>query len=372
MGVGSFDALGFDPAPGDVARTGDVAATVRAVVDALSEVEGILAGERDGRWEGKSAAAFRDIVADELTPRVQRALSSFSEAADALQRWVGQLESFQRRAQRLEERARAARDDLQAAQLSLDALPQPRHVAEDQPDDAQHDRDRAQGRVDSAHGVLAGILDEATSLREEVEAAAGETSHRLDVSASSAPDEPGVFERIGEVLSNIGSWIVSAIANVFDWIMENVVPIIEAALPYIAFALAVAALFTTGGLGGILLVLAGAGIGIDTVQALRGEGSWGDVALGVASLAGGMALGRIAGRFMAMRDNAFQIRLNSPGVALPGRGVVPGSATAVIQFHPNMYNVGTMGWATTKFTDLYQSIPAPLKPQPPRKREKPR
>lgn len=250
MGVRSFDALGFDPAPGDAARTGDVAATVRAVIDALSEVEGILAGERDGRWEGKSAAAFRDIVADELTPRVQRALSSFSDAADALQRWVGQLESFQGRAQRLEERARAARDDLQAAQLSLVALPQPRHVAEDQPDDAQHDRDRAQGRVDSAHGVLAGILDEATSLRAEVEAAAGETAHRLDVSASSAPDEPGVFEQIGEALSDLGSWIASRFSYGFDWFMENVVPIIEAALPYIAFALAVAALFTTGGLGG--------------------------------------------------------------------------------------------------------------------------
>lgn len=299
---------------------------------------------------------------------MQRALSSFSEAADALLQWVGQLESFQGRAQRLEERARAARDDLQAAQLSLDALPQPRYVAEDQSDDAQRDRDRARGRVDSAHGVLAGILDEATSLREEVEAAAGDTSHRLDVSASSAPDEPGVFERMGEALSDFGSWI----SDKFDWFMENVVPIIEAALPYIAFALAVAALFTTGGLGGVLLVLAGAGIGIDTVQALRGEGSWGDVALGVAGLAGGMALGRIAGRFMAMRDNAFQIRLNSPGVVLPGRGVVPGSATAAIRFHPNMYNIGTMGWATTKFTDLYQGIPAPLKPQPPGERERPR
>lgn len=366
MGVRSFDALGFDPAPGDVARTGDAAATVRAVVDTLSEVEGILAGERDGRWEGKSAKAFRDSVADELTPRVQRALSSFSEAADALQRWVGQLESFQRRAQRLEERARKARDDLQAAQLSLDALPQPRHVTEGQSDDTQRDRDRAQGRVDSAHGVLAGILDEATSLGEEVEAAARETAHRLDVSASSAPDEPGLFERMGELLSGIGSFI----SDQFDWIMENVVPIIEEALPYIAFGLAVAALFTTGGLGGVLLVLAGAGIGIDTVQALRGEGSWGDVVLGVAGLAGGMALGRIAGRFMAMRDNAFQIRLNSPGVVLPGRGVVPSSATAVIRFHPNMYNVGTMGWATTKFTDLYQAIPAPLKQQVPREREK--
>ncbi len=70
-----------------------------------------------------------------------------------------------------------------------------------------------------------------------------------------------------------------------------------------------------------------------------------------------------------MRDNAFQVRLNSPSLALPGGGIVPGSAAAVIKFHPNMYNVGTMGWATTKFTDLYRQTPAPLQPQPPQERE---
>lgn len=49
---------------------------------------------------------------------------------------------------------------------------------------------------------------------------------------------------------------------------------------------------------------------------------------------------------------------------------MPGSATAVIQFNPNEYFFGAMGWVTTKFTGLYQSIPAPLKPQPPDERDK--
>jgi hypothetical protein len=165
-------------------------------------------------------------VANELTPRVRRALTSFSEAADALQRWVSRLESFQGRAQRLEERARETRDDLRAAQLSLDSLPPPRRVGEGQSDDAERDRHRVRNRVDRAHGVLAGILKEAESLH-EVEAAAGETAHRLDVSASSAPDEPGLFERIGTLLSDIGSWISdigSLISDKFDWIMKNIVP----------------------------------------------------------------------------------------------------------------------------------------------------
>lgn len=62
--------------------TADAAATVRGVVKALSEIEGVLAGERDGRWEGKAAEAFRNSVADELTPRVERALSSFVQRRD--------------------------------------------------------------------------------------------------------------------------------------------------------------------------------------------------------------------------------------------------------------------------------------------------
>lgn len=363
MAVRSFEALGFDPAPGDVALTGDAARTLRTAVDAMSEVEGILAGERDGEWVGKSAEAFRASVADELTPRVQQALSSFNEANNAVQQWMGQLESFQDRAWRLEQRARQAQDDARAAQASLDAVPDAGNLPQRQADEAQLDRGRAQGRVDNANGALEAILREATSLRDEAEAAAGHTAGRLDTSASSAPDEPGILDRIGNVLSDIGSWI----ADGFDWIMKNVVPIIEEALPYIVFALAVASVFVTGGLTGPLLILAGAGIGIDTLQALRGEGSWSDVALGVGGLAAGGALGKIAGKFIAMRGNAFQIRLNSPGLALPGGGVVPGSATASIKFNPGMHNVGSMGWAATKATDLTTQLPEPLRPQPPRR-----
>ena len=369
MAVRSLEALGFDPAPGDLALTGDAARTISAVVDAMSEVEGILAGDRDGQWVGKAAEAFRASVADELTPRVQQALSSFTEAASALRQWVGQLESFQGRAQRLEERAREARDDLRAAQASLDAVPHPQDVPADQAAGAQRDRGSAQSRVDSANGALAGILHEATSLRDEVETAAGDTARRL-ASSASAPDEPGILDRIGNALSDIGSFLSDAWSAISD-ILGEIVAFLDAALPYIIFALAVASLFVPG-LGPILFGLAITAIAIDTGQALSGEGSWGDVALGVAGLAAGGALGKIAGRFMAMRGNAFQIRLNSPGLALPGGGVVPGTATAAIRFRPDMYNVGSMGLASTKFTDLYRQTPAPLKPQAPDERERPR
>lgn len=361
MAVRSFEALGFDPAPGDVALTGDAARTLRTAVDAMSEVEGILAGERDGEWVGKSAEAFRASVADELTPRVQQALSSFSEATNAVQQWMGQLESFQDRAWRLEQQARQAQDDARAAQASLDAVPDAGNLPQRQADEAQLDRGRAQGRVDSANGALEAILREATSLRDEAEAAAGHTAGRLDTSASSAPDEPGILDRIGNALAD--AW--SAVSDVVVGLVKDLIEFLDEALPIIVFALAVVSLFVPG-LGPLLFGLAIAGIAIDTGQALAGEGSWGDVALGVAGLAAGGALGKIAGKFMAMRGNAFKIRLNSPGLALPGGGTVPGTATASIRFHPNRYNVGSMGWATTKATDLTRQLPTPLRPQPPR------
>lgn len=128
-----------------------------------------------------------------------------------------------------------------------------------------------------------------------------------------------------ELLSHLGSRIAdqigSAIVDAFDWFMKNVVPFIKAVLPAIAFALAVAALFTPG-LGPVLLVLAGVGIGIDTAQALRGEGSWDDVARDVVGLVVGMGLGKIAKQFMAKYDNAFKIHCNSYCVE-PGGGSCP-------------------------------------------------
>ncbi|MGH3875103.1 MAG: hypothetical protein ACRDSR_27000 [Pseudonocardiaceae bacterium] len=61
---------------------------------------------------------------------------------------------------------------INAVHRGLDALSHPRLMVEGRSDDAQYDRYRAQSRVDSAHRTLGGILDEATSLREEVDAAA--------------------------------------------------------------------------------------------------------------------------------------------------------------------------------------------------------
>ncbi len=362
--VRSFEALGFDPAPGDVALTGNAARSVRSVVDAMAQVEGLLVGERDGQWIGQAADAFRSTVADELTPRVREALSSFADAAGALTHWVGQLEGFQGRARRLEERAQDAAAQLRVAESSLGTLPHPAHVPPEQATAAAHNRIQAEGRVDTASGVLSGILSEANALRDEVDAAAGDTARRLDSSASAAPDEPGLLDRIGGVLSDIGS----AIADGFDWFMENVAPILDQLLPVIIFALAIAATFGTGGLAAPLLVLAGLAIGIDTAQAIRGEGSWGDVAIGVAGLAAGGALGKIAGRFAQMHGNAFRVQLGGPGLRAAGGGIVPGSAAAAIRFHPGMANIGAMGWATAKATDLAREIPPAWRPEPQERR----
>lgn len=367
MSVRKFEALGFDPAPGDVELTRQGVTTLRATVDALSEVEQVLKGVGDEEWVGKSADAFRDNIASELTPRVRQALSSFSEAHSAMRRWVGELDGFQARAWDLELRARNAVDDVQAAQTALNALPETDQVADSESADVQQQRHHAQARVDAAQGELAGIIGQAKALHDEVEATAAETAQKVDASGASAPDEPGLLESAIDALGELGSWI----ADGFDWLMENIAPIIEAALPYIITALAIASLFT-GVLAPIAFGLAAFGVGIDAIQAARGEGSWGEVVFGVATLALGAGLGRIAGRFMRMRGSAFKLRVNTPptAVATPSGAVaVPGTATATIRFYPGAYNLGGMGYATAKFGDLYTNLPPTFKPDPPREQQ---
>lgn len=349
----TFDALGFDPAPGDQYLTASSAATARTVASALEEVSNVLAGDGDEPWRGRAAEAFRESMRDELVPRVRDAYESFSTAARALTTWAEALPEFQSRADSLEREAEEARRSLGSAQLRLAGLPT---VDDDAYDAAEHEAARRD--VNAAETALASIIARAEGLQTEVDQLARATADQLDTAAAIAPDKPGFWE-------SLGNGIVDLAQGINDWFWEEFVPVFEELAPWIGLALAIAA-FWVPGLGQIAFALAVAAILIDTGQALRGEGSWGDVILGVAGLAAGMVLGKVLKGFMAMRGNAFQLRINAPPVLAPaGGGAVPVAATAVIKFNPTMFNVGTLGWVTTKFIDLHGSLPEPLKPTPP-------
>jgi hypothetical protein len=49
-----FEAIGFDPAPGNPDDGASMVATLRRATDALGEIDGLLAGDGDQRWLGQT------------------------------------------------------------------------------------------------------------------------------------------------------------------------------------------------------------------------------------------------------------------------------------------------------------------------------
>lgn len=350
MTTRTFDALGFDPAPGDSVLTSSTASTARAIASALEEVQNVLNGDGNGEWHGKAAEAFRDSMREELTPRVDEAAESFGAAARALTTWAEALPGFQSRADALEREAQEAREQLSSAQGSLDSMSDP--GAESDSDASEEDqadeRRAAEGRVTDAEGALAGVISRAEGLQSEVNQLASTTASSLNTAAGVAPDEPGFWESVGNFFEGIN-----------DWFWEEFVPIFEELAPWIGLVLAIASCWIPG-LGQIALGLAIAAIAIDVGQAIRGEGSWGDVVMGVVGLAGGMALGKVMSMSTKLQSMAFQLRITPPVVG-PG-GTLAAPLTAVIKFNPTMFNVGVFGWTAAKFLDLHGALPEPIRP----------
>lgn len=350
MTTRTFDALGFDPAPGDAVLTSSTASTARTIASALEEVQNVLNGNGDGEWHGKAAEAFRDSMREELAPRVDEAAESFGTAARALTTWADALPGFQSRADALEREAQEAREQLSNAQGSLDSMSEPNAESDSNAneDEQAEQRQAAEGRVTDAEGVLAGVISRAEGLQSEVNQLASTTASSLNTAAGVAPDEPGFWESIGNALEGLN-----------DWFWEEFVPVFEALAPWIGLVLAIAASWVPG-LGQVALGLAIAAVAIDVGQAIRGEGSWGDVVMGVAGIAGGMALGKIMSMSSSLQNMAFRLRITPPVVNPNGTLAAP--LTAVIKFNPTMFNIGTFGWTAAKFLDLHGSLPDPIKP----------
>jgi hypothetical protein len=107
MGMRTFPALGFDPAPGSpsalLARAREADRAARALAGAAA-----AAGRLDARWRGAAADAYRDH-ARELPGNLGRAAAAHGVVARELTAYADDLAARQLRAADLEERAAALR-----------------------------------------------------------------------------------------------------------------------------------------------------------------------------------------------------------------------------------------------------------------------
>ncbi|MFF3989007.1 hypothetical protein ACFY0B_31020 [Streptomyces sp. NPDC001797] len=205
---------------------------VRRTADALHEISDVLHGTGEGGWKGRHAEAFRERFDDDFRPRVDRARRLFGKAATALGGWADGMPERQRKAAVLEQRAQDALDARHAAEQRLAGLP-PSFLVDPKGEDGagaskleENEKDRASAElaVATARADFDRVLAEARNLAIDFDIEGRAVTRRLDKAMNIAPDEPGVFEKLGGAVVGIGKAPDSMnrdAADAVEWLTEH-------------------------------------------------------------------------------------------------------------------------------------------------------
>ncbi|MGC9409146.1 putative T7SS-secreted protein [Streptomyces sp. DZ1-3] len=303
-----FPALEFVPCPGDPQTAKHVANIVQRTARALDEIADALHGRDDAYWKGRHADAFREQFDDDFRPKVDKAKRSFGKAAGALTTWADEMPVWQRKAEVLEEKAQDTKDALRGAKDELSDLP-PEPLLDLPPkDDAdarkqeETEKDRAAARL--AAGTAESDLDrsraQARKLAIDYDLEGRSVARRLDKAMNIAPNEPGLLDKIGDTLVDIGK----ALGELGDLVTEAASAAVSDAVKWLGeHAYTIAALgdvlaTVSAALGAISLVMLGLSVFFPplalasvTVGAVAGGFSGGALALhGTARAVGGDAV----------------------------------------------------------------------------------
>ncbi|MQA87500.1 MAG: hypothetical protein GEV03_23470 [Streptosporangiales bacterium] len=248
-----FPALGFDPAPGELGAVDRLQQRFTAVRTALAETQTTLQGVTSsaGSWQGQAADAFHGVVG-ELPPYLEAAATSMTSAANALAGWHADLAAMQRRADHLEAEAAEAKREIEQAR-SNPALPalgglDPTLLVDGEAQRAQAALERAEEKYEE-------IKERAERLKDEHEDLAEETADKIKAAKDQAPEEPGFFDRVGDILG--------APARLADQLIRDNANAIAGYGNYLGDASAI-----LGGLGLVAPPLGVAGLGVSVAAIL--------------------------------------------------------------------------------------------------------
>ncbi|MGW1874581.1 hypothetical protein [Streptomyces sp. NPDC001975] len=288
--------LGFNPAPGSTDSVHDLYVKLTSCAKVLEESHGLVTKLMDGSyWKGDAAVAFREeLDGGPLPLNLKNAAHSIRKAARHLDRWEGELAEFQRRAKRLENDAKDARDVLDAANGRASKAQSDPDLDKkgSRRDTAQKTLARASTAVDDAEADLDAIITRAKRLAQEHEEKARYRAGKItDATQKLAPQEPGLFD------------------EALDWISDNLPDI----LSWTAAVIGIIALFVvTGGTAAAVLLLVAAALSAGAVVTRLADPTV------RASLWDGFRHGEFDADFWS----------NAIGVAADGLGMLPGLGAA--------------------------------------------
>ncbi|MER6528384.1 enoyl-CoA hydratase/isomerase family protein [Streptomyces sp. NPDC001508] len=242
----AFPHIGWDPTPGDVTDTRELAKRLGGLAGELGTAVRELERIECGAWKGKTAIAFTEYIGEDVTPLIRKSHESFDKASRALHRWAGELQDFQDDADRLEK----------LAGEKLSAQDKAKAEAGSEGSD----------ELGEASSAVNEVINKVHDLEERYRQAARRIGKELDKAADIAPDEPGFWDKLGKGIADAwnatGDWLkdhADLIKMVGD-VLSNVTAVLGmlaiATLPFPPLA----AIFGTAALIGSGLSLAAHGI----------------------------------------------------------------------------------------------------------------
>ncbi|KPI18762.1 hypothetical protein OK074_7845 [Actinobacteria bacterium OK074] len=190
----SFPHIGWDPTPGDVEETRELARKLAGLAGELGTAVRELQQIDEGAWKGKTAVAFSDHISTDVTPLIQKSHDSFDKAARALHRWAGQLADFQDEADRLEKEKGQ----------QLDARTKAETKAKDDGKTSSTELSHASAAVDV-------VTQKVYDLQTRYQKAAGLISREFDRASDIAPREPNFWDKLGNGIADAwdatGDWL---------------------------------------------------------------------------------------------------------------------------------------------------------------------
>ncbi|AOW88473.1 enoyl-CoA hydratase/isomerase family protein [Streptomyces olivaceus] len=297
----AFPNIGWDPTPGNVDDTRDLAKKLGSLASDLGTAVRELERIECGAWKGKTAIAFTEYVGEDVTPLIRKSFESFDKASRALHRWSNELEDFQDEANRLEKSAGKKLDERADAEAKADG--------------------KGSKELGEASSAVDGVVQKVHDLEERFKEAARLIGKELDKAGDLAPNEPGFWDKLGKGISDAwdatGDWLkehadlIKAIGDVLSDITAVLGMLAIATLPFPPLA----AIFGTAALIGSGLTLATHGV----AMAAGADVSWATIGLDAVGLMPGIGMFskgiKVAGKTAAVAKGAAQAK-----VGLLGRG----------------------------------------------------
>lgn len=213
---GVLDALGFDPTPGDPDRFEAVVAALRISAQVLAEATLLMnAAGRDALWRGQAAAAFGDLVQGEIRPLIEATSRAFDTTLRVSADWQDYLITAQQRTRYLARQAGDEITEIARHQQTLDRDPT-------DPD--------ARRFLLRAEDTLNAIRSQARHHRADFETRDAEAARALADAIDAAPNEPGLFDRIGNAMGSALNGIVNlghTIGDVAGDLLEALAPMLQ-------------------------------------------------------------------------------------------------------------------------------------------------